>query len=299
MSFKHFRLIILTSILFIPIASAHKPKSDKSSCHFTILILSYNNERWAEENLDSACWQNSTNPYNIIFINDCSTDATGKIAEEYVKKHHMEDKVTIIHNDTNKGAMANTYFAIHTLIPDDSIVVHLDGDDSFSHNNILRVLESYYNDPEDVWITYGSCMKVPDGDTDMSREVPRSIFDERGLRKYPFVTQHIRTFKAWLFKQISLEDFFYEGKFMSAAGDMAAMYPMLEMSYSPEGNHIRYVKELLYYYRTNNPISDFRILSKQQSEIDQFIRSKPPYAPLNSNNPPKFLKDSKGFKRNF
>lgn len=255
-------------------------QTKKSSCRFVILITSFNNEPWALENLASACWQKSTNPYEVIYINDCSTDATGTIVDDYVKKHHLEDRVRVIHNTKNVGGMANIYHAVHNLIDEDQIVVSLDGDDTLAHNNVLEILERYYDDPEDVWITYGSCKKVPDGDTKMSELVPAWVFEKGELRKHPFVTQHLRTFKAWLFRRIAEKDFLYKGKFMEVAWDMAMMYPMLEMSYSNKANHIRYVKEIVYNYRTNNPLNDFRIKGKFQHEVDLYIRRKEPYSPI-------------------
>ena len=51
---------------------------------------------YAEQNLKSACWQTSTNPYKIIYINDCSPDKTGEIIEKYVAEHSLADKVKIV-----------------------------------------------------------------------------------------------------------------------------------------------------------------------------------------------------------
>ena len=257
----------------------------KSDCNFVILITSYNNELWAEENLDSACWQESTNPYHVIYINDCSTDNTGNVVDAYVKKHHLEEKVTVIHNEKNRGAMANIYHAIHELIADDKIVVSLDGDDALPHSGVLLKLEKYYDDPLEVWITYGSYGTIPEGIyfNDFVEEVPAWVFETNQLRDYPFQTSHLRTFRAWLFKLIAKEDFFYDGRFMPVAWDMAMMFPMLEMSYSQNGNHIRCIQETMYNYRVNNPLSDFRIAGDLQDTIAHFIRNKKNYSPLEFN----------------
>ena len=55
---------------------------------FVILITSYNNEKYARRNLDSVVNQRSSKPYQILVIDDGSTDATGKIMDKYVKKHN-------------------------------------------------------------------------------------------------------------------------------------------------------------------------------------------------------------------
>ena len=50
------------------------------SKHFTIIILSYNNERWAEKNVNSAINQAYDN-YDLVYIDDASTDNTKNIVD--------------------------------------------------------------------------------------------------------------------------------------------------------------------------------------------------------------------------
>ena len=164
---------------------------------FVIVIPSYNNEKWAEDNLRSACFQKSSRPFEVIYINDCSTDRTGEIVDEYVKKNNLESFVTIIHNNENVGQLANWYNTIHNYIPDHKIVVNLDGDDLLAHDEVLLTLEEYYRDPS-IWLTYGSAIAHPSGKhlRYMTQGIPNRIFLDNGLRNYRFVAQHLRTFKA-------------------------------------------------------------------------------------------------------
>lgn len=260
----------------------NKSKHQKMDVEFTILITSYKNEKWAEDNIKSACSQKSTNPYRVIIINDCSPDKTGKIIDDYVKKNNAESFVQVIHNKERVGAMTNIYYAIHLLIPDHHVVVSLDGDDTLAHDRVLLELEKRYQDP-DTWITWGSVKKVPTGSENMSRDVPDSVFREGTLRQHPFVTQHLRTFRASLFKKVKKEDMMHEGTFLSVTWDMAFMYPMLEMASSknPQAKHHHaFIKEILYLYRVDNPLNDFRARAELQARMDRFIRSKPPYKPI-------------------
>ncbi len=257
-----------------------------STCEFAIIIPSYNNERYYEENLNSVCWQNSTNPYHIYYINDCSTDATGRLVEEYIKKNGLERKVTLINNPINIGGGANIYKTIHNYVANHKIVVLLDGDDLFAHNNVLLTLENYYKD-QDLWMTYGSAIAHPSGEPVwyMSEEVPSSVFHDKKIREYPFITQHLRTFKAALYKKIRKKDFYYKDQFMRVTWDVAFMLPMLEMSYPNDRAakpHCAFVKEILYLYRTNNPLNDFRVRGELQREVEQYIKALKPYQPLDS-----------------
>ena len=195
---------------------AHNPE-------FVILITSYKNERWAADNLKSACHQYSTLPYEVVCINDCSPDRTGEIIDTYVKEHNIASKVKIIHNKTRFGALANIYAAVHS-IPDHKIIVSLDGDDTLHDNNVLLRLEKEYKDP-DVWLTYGSFTPTWEY---LRGGLPEKIVRTKKIRRFKFVTHHLRTFKAGLFKKIRKEDLLYQGAFFPMAWDLAIMFPMLE-----------------------------------------------------------------------
>ncbi len=247
---------------------------------FVIVITSYKNELWAADNLHSACTQKSSRPYQVICINDCSPDKTGAIMDSYVKEHHRESMVKIIHNTERMGAIANWYNTVNNHIPDHKVVVSLDGDDLLAHDEVLLCLEKYYSDP-DVWLTYGTGISYPAKDWQISRRIPDSVFKERTLRKHEFVSSHLRTFKAGLFKKIKKEDLFLEGA--DLAPDVAFMLPMLEMCAPAKGstkNHSRYIPDILYLYRTDNPLNVFRTHAKQQLEAGKRIAAQKPYRPL-------------------
>ena len=273
------QLILLFTLYCIKIVSAN------CSSEFVILIASYNNENYAEANLDSACWQNSSNPYHIIYINDCSNDDTQNVVDNYIIQHQLQDKVTVIHNSERKGALANIYNAIHELIDDHKIVISLDGDDMLAHNNVISILESYYEDPN-IWMTYGTERRFPKKrKKPIAQKIPDWVFEEGKLREYKWVSDHLRTFKAGLFKKIKKEDLLFKGSYMDVAWDVAIMFPMLEMcapSNNQAKNHSCYVQEIVYLYRIDNPISDFRIKKRRQKEMENFIRHKEPYKPLSN-----------------
>lgn len=274
------QLYILGIVLASVTLAAAEIDNDIQDCEFVILITSYKNEKYVEENLTSCCWQESSRPYQIIYVDDCSPDETTAKAEEFVRNHDLKH-VTIIRNEERMGSLANHYNPIYSLIPDHKIVLSLDGDDMLAHNGVLKLLESYYADP-DIWMTYGTAKGTPYEIT-VSRGIPDSVFYERNLRGYEWCSSHLKTFKAGLFKKIQKEDFLYNDSFMRVSGDQAMMLPMLEMC-SPQikggKNHSCYIKEILYLYRMDNPINNHNIRIHVQEEVADFIRSKEPYEPL-------------------
>lgn len=247
-----------------------KPNQDRK---FVIIIPSYKNEKWVEKNISSALNQNYPF-FRVIFIDDCSSDSTFNVAQQVVKKLKAEIKITLIKNPVRKGALCNLYHAIHSCA-DDEIIVTLDGDDWLAHNNVLAHLNTVYNSG-DVWMTYGQYTNWPDGGRGLCKQIPNHIIDTNAYRAHEWCSSHLRTFYAWLFKSIKLEDFRYQDQeFMSMAWDMTMCFPMLEMS----NKHHRFIPEVLYVYNLENPLNDHKVNKKLQQDTDKFVRSKARYQP--------------------
>jgi len=65
----------------------------------SIIVPSYNVEKYIERFFESILRQTCKN-FELIFVNDASTDQTGKICEEYAMQH---DFVRVFHNSQNGG----------------------------------------------------------------------------------------------------------------------------------------------------------------------------------------------------
>jgi len=233
---------------------------------FVIVICSYNNAEYVEQNIKSALSQDYSN-FRVIFIDDASTDDNYKIAKQVIDKYDLHKRVTLIHNSTNRGAMANVYKAVY-LCRNDEIIVKLDGDDTLFGTKVLSILNQYYNHP-DTWMTYGQSIESDTGKLGISKPLSHHILKERSIRRKAWSTSHLRTFYAGLFKQIKLKDLTYEDKFLPMSEDVAQMCPMIEMS----GVHAFYINEPLYIYNKDNPISDDKISAKKQEFFAQYVRN--------------------------
>lgn len=249
-------------------------ESSERPIEFVIVIPSYNNEQWCIKNLQSVV--NQTYPHwSIYYINDCSTDRTGELIERFVKENGLKNRCTIVHNKTRRGAMANYYSGIQKCTPK-KVVATLDGDDRLAHSRVLEILSRVYADSR-VWITHGNYTTEPHTLASYCRAYPQAIMEQNSFRKYRWFGCQLRTFYAKLFHLIKKEDLIYQGDFFTMASDLAFMYPILEMS---SRNHIRFIEEPIYIVNTANPISDRRKNKFLQRDLDKYIRSKQPYAPL-------------------
>jgi glycosyltransferase involved in cell wall biosynthesis len=245
---------------------------------FVIVIRSYNNGEWYEKNLLSV-FEQKYDRYRVIYIDDASTDGTYEKVKSYLEKMGRQEKVTLIHNESNQGAMANIYTALHTCA-DAEIAVLLDGDDWFAHNEVLKRLNEVYAD-ENIWMTYGSYVTYPTYQRGIySREMPSKIIEQQNVRKYAkkelFFLSHLMTFYTSLFKEIPLLDLTFQGKFLDSASDVAFMIPIAEMA----NKRSKYLDEVLYVYNRATPIADDRVRARRQYRCSRHALSLKPYKSL-------------------
>lgn len=238
-----------------------------------IVIPSYNNKNWYSENLQSALSQNYSN-FTIIYTDDCSPDGTGDLVEKYLELNDPDNKVMLIKNQTRRGALYNLYRMI-TMCDDDAIVVTLDGDDWLPDENVLNRLNEIYS-LSDIWLTYGQFELHPSQTRGWASPMPDYIVESNAFRDFQHLPTHLRTFYAWLFKKIKLEDLLYQSDFYPMTWDQAMMFPMIEMA----GHRHAFIPEIMYIYNDANAISDHYVSRQLQAYLAQLIRQKPRYGRL-------------------
>jgi len=260
--------LALTSILlFLKFQSL--PQKEKS---IVVVIPSYNNIKWYKRNLNMLFAQEKFyKNWRAIYIDDHSQDGTADAVERFIKYNGFENKIKLIKNKKRVRQLANVYKAVHSC-KNEEIIVICDGDDWFNDEKVLHYINSVYQDPN-VWMTYGQYKRYPSGQIGHCQEIPAIVTKNNHFRKYKWVSSHLRTFYAKLFKKIQNEDLLYNGEFLHAATDMAAMFPMLEMS----GNHAKFIPKPLYIYNQDNPINIYKKNIKMVLHLDKFVRNKKKY----------------------
>ena len=241
--------------------------------HFTIIIPAYNCEKWAARNKESATKQVYSN-YDIVYVDDCSTDNTLNIANEVYKKANK--KFDIISNKENKKALYNLYTNINKA-KENTVIITLDGDDFLSNDTVLQYLDKLYRET-DCWLTAGSYVQ-----NDNYQVVSPNVSDDywnNNIRKMPWSFSHLRTFKKDLFMKIKKEDLLdTNGNFYECTFDRAMMYPMVEMAGK---ERIQLINKVLYIYNRFNPISVDRVHRKNQLRIEAILNNKPQYERISS-----------------
>jgi len=109
----------------------------------SVLVVTYNQEEYIAETLDSIISQECEFDFEILLGEDCSTDKTRDICIEYSKR--FPDKIRLFLNDSNKGFIEN-YFS---LIPEirGKYIADCGGDDYWTDRKKLskqiEILESH------------------------------------------------------------------------------------------------------------------------------------------------------------
>jgi len=274
---KNKGVLLLVTILSFSLFYLKNFRGSSKDKHIVVIIPSYNNIKWYDKNLDMLEAQSKTyKNWNAIYIDDCSTDGTGKAVAQYIKSHNLEHKIKLIQNKQNKGAMYNLYHAIHSCKNSD-VVVTLDGDDWFKDEQVLSYINKVYQD-KNVWMTYGQYEIYPSGKLGHCSHIPDIVTQQNAFREFRWLSSHLRTFYAGLFKKIKTEDLLYNDKFYAMTWDMAMMFPMLEMA----GNHAKSIDKVLYIYNQENPINDWKKDLKLVLHLEKQIRGKQKYDRINT-----------------
>jgi len=228
-----------------------------------IVIISptYNSEKYINNCIESVVSQDYDN-YEMIVIDDASTDNTYNIAKRW-----ESDKIKVIRNEENKGAVRNQIESIRKYCKEDDIVMFLDGDDSFINDNeILHFYNNLYDGTTEF--TYGSCYSMVDRIPLIAQNYPEEIKQKKEYRKYKFNWNmpytHLRTFKAGLLNGIDDSNFQDENKnWYKAGGDGSIFYSLIEQA---DPDKVKVVSDILYNYNDINPLNDYKINGDEQTK---------------------------------
>jgi glycosyltransferase involved in cell wall biosynthesis len=269
---KNLLFIIRQFVIAVAIGVLPSPEILPNQKPIIVIIPSYNNSAWYQKNIDMLIAQDRhyTN-WCALYVDDCSNDNTGNLVQSYIHEKGFEHKIFVINNTQRVGALTNIYRMIHHC-KNHQIIIIYDGDDWFAHDQVLWSINNAYQDPN-VWLTYGQYQIYPTQTIGQCEPFPDHIITQNAYRTYKWITSHVRSFYAGLFKKIKYEDLVYNGVPYSAAGDLATMFPMLEMA----AGRILFIPDILYIYNCTNPLNDFKVRAAQQEIFAQHIRSRKPY----------------------
>lgn len=116
----------------------------------SVLVITYNQENFISQTLDSVLSQKHDYKYEIVIGEDCSTDGTKKIIEEYSAKY--PEVIKPVYNNPNKGLIRN-YFETIALCKG-KYIMDCAGDDWWLPGKVKKQIEFMEAHP-DVGMCYG------------------------------------------------------------------------------------------------------------------------------------------------
>lgn len=201
--------------------------------------------------------------WGAVIVDDASTNGFGDYAAMLTAD--CRHRITLIRNETRRGALYNTWNAISRYCDDpETVIITLDADDALIGDSVLERLRAEYDGGADV--TVGSMLRL-----DKEARYPVNFDNPR--RWDSNVWQHLRTFRKRLFDAIAVEDLKLDSQWIDPATDWAFMVPIVEMASSPS-----HIPTSLYLYEPAAP-KDEESRGERDAIIARILK-KPPYSRL-------------------
>lgn len=100
----------------------------------SIILCTYNQERYIAEAIESALMQVCDEPFEILIGDDCSKDGTRKVIKSYYEKYPM--LIRLVYPERNLGATGNTLNLVRASRGE--YLAFLDGDDAWLSADVLQ-----------------------------------------------------------------------------------------------------------------------------------------------------------------
>jgi glycosyltransferase involved in cell wall biosynthesis len=236
-----------------------------------IVTTLYNAEAYIEKCIGSLMGQ-IFKDFKCYITDDLSTDNSVNIVKNMI---HGDDRFILIENKVKMYQPGNYDQVIrdNADISDDEVIIEVDGDDWLPDSKTLSRINDVYSNPN-IWIANGT-FRYSNGSVGFATK--QNNFDD--LRNSRFTASHIRTWRAFLWRNIKQDDLKDEtGTYWKVTGDLAFMFPMLEMA-GEERYH--FMTDINYIYNEENPINDHKVDLTMVNDVAIKIRNKEPYKLLN------------------
>ena len=107
----------------------------------SVIMPAYNSEKYISEAIESVISQSCTN-WELIIVDDGSTDQTSEIIDEYAAK---DSRIKAFHRE-NSGVSAARNFALEIVCGD--YITFIDSDDVYNSERLARMLAVFEQNPQ-------------------------------------------------------------------------------------------------------------------------------------------------------
>lgn len=117
----------------------------------SVFIVTYNQERYIRQCLESVVAQKVNFEYEVIIGDDCSTDGTGSICDEFATKY---PQIQVYHHPKNLGLLGNWEFVMNKC--QGEYIAIVEGDDYWIDEHKLQTQIDYLDTYPDCAFTFTS-----------------------------------------------------------------------------------------------------------------------------------------------
>lgn len=141
----------------------------KEKIKLSVILITYNHEKYIRRALDSVLSQETDFPFEIVVGEDMSPDQTREIVKEYRKEY--PDKIRLVHREKNTGRPTLNVYET-TMACKGEYLAYLEGDDYWTDTHKLQkqvdFLEAH---PEYIAVTHSHKMIDENGDDIVDEEI--------------------------------------------------------------------------------------------------------------------------------
>ena len=160
-------------------------KIEESNILVSIVCITYNHVRFIKEALESFLKQETNFPIEIILVDDCSTDGTNAICDEYAAKHPMV--VRCIRTERNVGGVENERRAIEAA--KGKYIATCEGDDYWIDVRKLQKQVDFMESHPEYSVTWTRYEKFNQVENRYYTDGNDDLF--RGGKEYIDITTHM------------------------------------------------------------------------------------------------------------
>ena len=218
---------------------------------FLVIVPFHNAAAFLPECLDSIASQRGEFHARGYLVDDASTDGWQSVVPSSVTDPGAMGFLAVTTPERGEelaSIVAGTALANRDVpLTNETVIVHVCGDDALAGPDALGVLADIYQDP-DVWMTYGSfAYHGQMRSSGFCKALPPQAHQRGDYRARPWVTSHLRSYRVGLWRSIPPEQLIdpTTGRLWQYGTDFAFMLPMLELA----RERARFVPDVLYLYR--------------------------------------------------
>lgn len=161
-------------------------KAQKENMEVSILMPTYNHEKYIEKAIDSVLMQKTKFKWELLIHDDCSTDGTLGIVKKYTSLY--PDHIKLYEESENQGLM-KSYKKLIDVSRGDYIAI-LESDDCWTDESKLQTQVDFLNENHDYAIVCTDIIKIDEDGNEIQNKKPYNSYIRNTERWYEQMLGH-------------------------------------------------------------------------------------------------------------